>query len=101
MYPRFNGRGSPRHRLGFFVENDSAYAARGAFFLRGSSGIRVRALAPEEAVGQKNGAPHCEGPRGLCCFARYLAAVNTPACSARAAALSVASQVNSGSVRPK
>ncbi len=31
----------------------------------------------------------------------YLAAAFNPACSARAAALSVASQVNSGSVRPK
>ena len=47
--------------------------------------------------------PPGEGSHG---FARvllwgYLAATANPACSARAAALSVASQVNSGSVRPK
>jgi len=39
----------------------------------------------------------CETIRG----AVYLAAATSPACSARVAALSVASQVNSGSLRPK
>src|ERR1035438_5089123 len=47
--------------------------------------------------------PSGEGSHGVAQMLRwsYLAAAFNPACSASAAALSVASQVNSGSVRPK
>ena len=62
-----------------------------------------RFTAQPETARLRNGTLLAKSPMVLrvCCGGAYLAASFNPACSARAAALSVASQVNSGSVRPK
>ena len=91
--------------LAFMIKQSEKLCGKFARELAGSSAIQ-EFRSYNRPTGNCTHAPwdpSGEGSHGVARVLRwdYLATAFNPACSARAAALSVASQVNSGSVRPK